>query len=258
MLGDNKHYLVISRLNRIVSEFGIASFSEVMKQLSNNTHLKAKIVDAMTTNETQWFRDTYPFEIMKNTILPEFSKKKLQEIRIWSSASSTGQETYSISMTISEFMMANPGALTNTTKILGTDISSTVLNEASAGKYDELSLGRGLSDDRKNRFFIQKEHHWEVRPEVKNRTSFQELNLMNNYTLLGRFDIIFCRNVLIYFSSEMKSNILNRMAQVLKPGGYLFLGGSETPSNYTDVFAMIRTPFGVLYQLKEGVSKSAF
>lgn len=252
VLGDNKHYLVTSRLKRVTEEFAFPSLSEMMKKLvnGNDRRLREKVIDAMTTNETMWFRDTYPFEILKKELFPELAAKK-QPIRIWSAASSTGQEAYSISMAVSEFQQANPGKLTSNIEIVGTDISQTVVEQAKKGHYDELSVVRGLSPERRDKFFVHKEAQWAIRPEIIQRTRFTELNLLNNYSLLGKFDIIFCRNVLIYFSAELKKDILERMAQILKPGGTLILGGSESPTGYTKEFAMVRYPDGVVYRRKE-------
>ncbi|MDH5396042.1 MAG: protein-glutamate O-methyltransferase CheR [Gammaproteobacteria bacterium] len=249
VLGENKHYLVTSRLKRVTEEFSFPSLSEMMKTLvnGNDRSLREKVIDAMTTNETMWFRDVYPFEILKKELLPELAKNKAP-IRIWSAASSTGQEAYSISMATTEFQMSNPGKLTASVEIVGTDISQTVVNQAKAGHYDELSVVRGLSQERRDKFFTHKDGKWSIKPDIMKRTRFTELNLLNNYSLLGKFDIIFCRNVLIYFSSEMKKDILERMAQILKPGGTLILGGSESPTGYTKEFVMVRYPDGVVYR----------
>jgi chemotaxis protein methyltransferase CheR len=114
-----------------------------------------------------------------------------------------------------------------------------------------MSLARGISEERRKRYFIEKNGKFEVRPEIRARTSFRELNLMNNFSSLGKFDIVFCRNVLIYFSSAMKTDILNRIAKSMNPGGYLFLGGSESPTSYTDAFELMRTPKGVVYRVKD-------
>ena len=250
VLGENKHYLVTSRLKRVTEEFSYPSLSEMMKTLikGNDRNLREKVIDAMTTNETMWFRDVYPFEILKKELLPELAKNK-SPIKIWSAASSTGQEAYSISMGTSEFQQSNPGKLTSSVEIVGTDISQTVVNLAKQGRYDELSVVRGLSAERRDKFFKHKDDKWEINLDIKQRTRFLELNLLNNYSLLGKFDIIFCRNVLIYFSSEMKKDILERMAKILKPGGTLILGGSESPTGYTKEFEMVRYADGVVYRL---------
>ncbi|MDH5181239.1 MAG: protein-glutamate O-methyltransferase CheR [Gammaproteobacteria bacterium] len=254
VLGENKHYLVTSRLNRLTQEFSFQSISAMLDtlKLGTNKVLKERIIDAMTTNETSWFRDNYPYEILRHELLPTMAKRKLGALRIWSAACSTGQEAYSISMTISEYQIANPGALPGFIEIVGTDISPTVLKIARDGIYDEINVMRGLSQERRERYFTHENGKWTLRPAIKNLARFADLNLLSSYGLLGRFDIIFCRNVLIYFSTDSKTDILNRMAKVLNPGGILILGGSESPTGYSPYFEMIRFPQGVIYKLKEG------
>lgn len=254
VLGNNKHYLVTSRLNRLTEDFSFSTLSELLANLQkgHDKRLRESVINAMTTNETSWFRDNYPFEMLKKSIYPELAKQKPNPLRIWSAASSTGQEAYSISITTSEYQLANPGALPGRVEIVGTDISSSVVKAARDGKYDELTMARGLSDERKKRYFLDNQDGgWTINRDIKARTRFTELNLLNNYTLMGRFDIIFCRNVLIYFSSEMKTDILQRMAAILNPGGFLFLGGSESPTGYCNNFEMVRMPEGVVYRLKD-------
>lgn len=253
VLGENKHYLVTSRLTRLLSEFNCATLGGMIEKLKSASHsdLKGKIIDAMTTNETSWFRDKYPFEVLYNELFNEFAKEKKPRLRIWSAASSSGQEAYSISMVFSEYQRKNPGKFTGQLEVVGTDISPTVLNLAREAKYDELSLSRGLSAERlKQNFTDEGDGGFKVRPELSARCRFSELNLLKNYTLLGKFDIIFCRNVLIYFSAEIKTDILTRMAKLLNPGGYLFLGGSESPTGYCDLFEMVKLTNGVVYRLK--------
>jgi chemotaxis protein methyltransferase CheR len=259
VLGDNKHYLITSRLGRLIREFELTDFSGLMKRLRTEprSKLREHIIDAMTTNETLWFRDNYPFEILKHAILPEISQKRQMQLRIWSAASSSGQEAYSTSITIQEYLAGKPGSLPNTIQIVGTDISPTMLRAANTAIYDRLSLGRGLSEERKKQFFTEKDEVWEVKPEIRRRVSFKELNLLNSFAGLGKFDIVFCRNVLIYFSSDLKSDILNRIAQCINPGGYLFLGGSESPTSYSNAFEMVRTPQGVVYRHKQETGKSS-
>lgn len=254
VLGDNKHYLVKSRLNRLMQEFSFQSLGVMIEQLKleHNGKLRERTIDAMTTNETMWFRDVYPFETLKQVILPEFAKQRGCSVRIWSSACSSGQESYSISMTVNEYQLTHPGSLSGDVHIVATDISPSMLRVARGGTYDGISLGRGLSEERRARFFLKHGEGWEVRPEIRRRVSFSELNLLKSYALLGRFDIVFLRNVLIYFSSELKRDILTRTAQVMNPGGYLFLGGSESPTGYVDAFELVRCPQGVVYRLKAG------
>ena len=250
VLGDNKHYLVSSRLNRLMEDTGFESYHKLLQSVkspTNNT-LREKVIDAMTTNETMWFRDTYPFEILKSELLPELAKKNNGSVRVWSAACSSGQEPYSISMIAHELTSSTPGVLTQGVEVVGTDISSSMLMYCKQAAYDKSAINRGLSEERKQRFFNQNDDYWEVKPEIKRRVNFKSLNLQQSYSSLGKFDIIFCRNVLIYFSSESKTDILTRMSEVLKPGGYLFLGSSETPTRYTQLYKMVRTPKGVIYQ----------
>lgn len=249
VLGDNKHYLVTSRLSRLMDEFSVASVSDLLRLLKSGTRagLRARVIEAMTTNETYWFRDVFPFEILRERILPELGKRGVNPVKVWSAACSSGQEAYSVSMVVSELQQSRPGLLKDV-QIVGTDISTAIVNDARAATYDHLSVGRGLSPERRDRYFMRKDDRWQVRPEIRARASFREFNLLDSYSLLGRFDIIFCRNVLIYFSPESKRDILNRMADILNPGGYLFLGASESMASYSDAFEMQRCNPGVVYR----------
>lgn len=249
VLGENKHYLVTSRLSRLMGEFSVNSVAELLhlRKAGRRSGLRERVIEAMTTKETYWFRDIFPFDILKNQILPEQAKAGANLLKIWSAACSSGQEAYSISMAVSEFQQARPGTLKNV-QITGTDISAAIVSGARAGRYDSLAIARGLSPQRRDRFFTRDGDHWTLRPEIKARASFREFNLLDSYTLLGRFDVIFCRNVLIYFSAENKRDILARMAQSLNPGGYLFLGASESMANYSSAFEMVRSNPGVVYR----------
>lgn len=259
VLGDNKHYLVVSRLGRLMADEGVATLGDLVTHLKEgrNRQLRERIVEAMTTNETFWFRDTFPFDILKELILPDLAERRVRSPRIWSAACSSGQEPYSISMTVQEYLANRPGSLSDV-QIHATDISPAILQEAKEGIYDTLALARGLSQERKQKYFLQlRDGHWQARPEIRNRVRFSQANLLQSYSLLGRFDVIFCRNVLIYFSSESKADILARMARVLNPGGYLFLGSSESISQYSDEFEMVRCPRGSVYRVKSGLPARA-
>lgn len=250
VLGDNKHYLVASRLGRLMAERGIKSLTELLNLLARDVRLRERVIDAMTTNETSWFRDAHPFEAFKGHILPDLAKNVAGPIRVWSAACSTGQEPYSLSMCVQEYQSSAPGRLRGEVEIIATDISPTVLEEARVGVYDAIALGRGLAAERRSRFFQKNGQHLEVRKEIKARVNFRSINLSQNYASLGKFNVILCRNVLIYFSTEMKRDVLQRMANILLPGGYLLLGGSESMANYCDAFQMVRGANGVIYQLK--------
>ncbi len=253
-LGDNKQYLVNSRLSFLVTEMGLGSIGELIERVKRdmNPGLRGRIIDAMTTNETLWFRDNFPFEILKSHILPELSGPRMRPVRIWSAACSSGQEPYSMSMIIQEYLQTKPGSLPRDVQITATDISPTVLKDAKEGVYDGMAVARGLSDERKKRFFDIKRKEWQVKPEIRKRIIFSEMNLMKkDYLGLGKFDVIFCRNVLIYFTAELKQEILTRFAQVLEPGGYLCLGASESVSGYVDFFETVRYQGGLVYRLKK-------
>lgn len=256
VLGENKHYLVVSRLSRLMADEGVETLADLVAHLKDDRkrQLRERIVEAMTTNETFWFRDTFPFDILKETIFPDLAERRVRSPRIWSSACSSGQEPYSISMTIQEYQASRPGSLGDV-QIMATDISPAILHDAKEASYDALALARGLSNERKQKFFTSlRDGRWQARPEVRSRVRFSQANLLQSYSLLGRFDVIFCRNVLIYFSSESKSDILARMARVLNPGGYLFLGSSESITQYSDEFEMVRCPRGSVYRVKSGLA----
>ncbi|MBT0324734.1 protein-glutamate O-methyltransferase [Vibrio campbellii] len=251
VLGDSKQYLVRSRLSPLVTKFKRASLSDLLRDVvtGRNRELRVAAVDAMTTNETLWFRDTYPFTVLADKLLPEMAANK-RPIKIWSAASSSGQEPYSMAMTILETQQRKPGLLPSVS-ITATDISASMLDMCRAGVYDNLALGRGLSPERRRTFFEDAgDGRMKVKDNVKRLVNFRPQNLMDSYALMGKFDIIFCRNVLIYFSPEMKSKVLNQMANSLNPGGYLLLGASESLTGLTDKFEMVRCNPGIIYKLK--------
>ncbi|MBE3668818.1 chemotaxis protein CheR [Vibrio navarrensis] len=251
VLGDSKQYLVRSRLSPLVTKFKLASLSDLLRDVvtGRNRELRVAAVDAMTTNETLWFRDTYPFTVLAEKLLPEIAANK-RPIKIWSAASSSGQEPYSMAMTVLETQQRKLGML-QSVSITATDISASMLDMCRAGIYDNLALGRGLSPERRRTFFEDTgDGRMKVKDNVKRLVNFRPQNLMDSYALLGKFDIIFCRNVLIYFSPDMKSKVLNQMANSLNPGGYLLLGASESLTGLTDRFEMVRCNPGIIYKLK--------
>ena len=237
-----------------MAQHGMTTLGELTKAITSHPRsgLKEAVVDAMTTNETLWFRDIHPFNILQNQLLPELSKSLGgQQLKIWSAACSTGQEPYSISMVLDEFKQKNPGSFRAGERIVATDISSTVLNAAKSGEYEMLALGRGLSQDRLTKFFQQTgDGRWAVKAPIKQRVDFKPMNLLHSYSMLGKFDIVFCRNVLIYFSADLKKDILTRIHGTLKPGGYLFLGASEALSNMPDLYEMVQCRPGIIYRAK--------
>lgn len=254
LLGDNKQYLVTSRLGKIMAQQNLASLTDLMREMQRNPRsgLKEAVVDAMTTNETLWFRDVHPFNILQTRVLPEIAAKNSREpLRIWSAAASTGQEAYSISMVLEEFKKTSPTAFRMGEKIVGTDISTSALATAKSGTYEMLAIGRGLSKERLTQHFTQTgEGKWKINPGIQRRAEFRQMNLLHSYNMLGKFDVVFCRNVLIYFSAELKKDILKRIHATLKPGGYLFLGASEALSNMPDLYEMVQCRPGIIYRAK--------
>lgn len=254
VLGDNKQYLVTSRLKKLQDEHGIKSLTELMARIQAQPRgaLQEQVIDAMTTNETLWFRDIYPFEVMKNKVLPELVKKQPnQRLRIWSAACSSGQEPYSLSMTIDEYERANVGQAKLSVQIVATDLSPSMLQACKIGEYDSLAIARGLSSERLQRYFDKTPNsRWAVKAAIKSRVEFRALNLLDSYAVMGKFDVVFCRNVLIYFSAEAKKDILMRIHATLKPGGYLFLGASEALNTLPELYTMVQCSPGIIYQAK--------
>ena len=251
-LAENKQYLVTTRIRKILSDNQLDSLSALVDQMRQSRHskLRDQVIDAMTTNETFWFRDTYPYEYLNRQLFMELQEKRdFGPIRIWSAACSSGQEPYSISMIAEECRRSNPGAFKRNIEIVATDLSSSMLDQAKSGEYDRMSVVRGLSRERLDGFFDKlPDDIWRVKPLISDRVQFRPLNLMDSYTGMGKFDIIFCRNVLIYFSGDLKLDILKRLHAALKPNGILFLGSSEGLAGAADMFEMVHCNPGIMYR----------
>jgi len=242
VLGENKQYLVKNRLSSLLKMFDLASFSELTHSLQTSGPLalkvKAAVVDAMTTNETFWFRDDMQFLELKEKIFPEIFEKKAGTVKVWSAACSSGQEPYTISM-CAEDANKKTGKNRNV-QIIATDISETILTEAKVAVYSELALSRGLDMQTKSRFFQKTHDGYKLNLDITRKVRFQQFNLLKPFSVLGRFDVIFCRNVLIYFSDEVKQDILSRMVSSLEPGGYLFLSSTEAMPNSIKNLEVVR------------------
>lgn len=257
-LGDEKAYLVENRLVGLLAEAGCSSYAELYTKAVGNLQsgLRDKIVDAMTTNETSWFRDLYPYQILETVIFKRLSQElasgKRSKIRIWCAASSTGQEPYSIVMTLHEFSRKNTMLPLQCTEITATDISPSVLFLAIAGRYDQISMSRGMPADIRDRYFTNSGKVWVLNDKIRKMVTYKKLNLQDNFSSLGKFDIIFCRNVMIYFSDAFKRDLFSRLAALLNPGGILFLGASESVSNYSTSFSMLTESKHIYYQLGRG------
>lgn len=236
-LSPNKSYLLDSRLTPVSKKWGFHSLEAMTVALRAvpSPELVHEIVEAMTTNETSFFRDAMPFELFQTKILPYFAKKRApnRSLRIWCAAGSSGQEPYSLAITILENKALVPGWKI---EILATDISDKMLEKARSGAYTQFEAQRGLPVHLLLKYFEQNGEHWAVKPEVRKMVKFQPFNLLNDMTPLGMFDIIFCRNVLIYFNEKTKTDVLERMAKRLPSDGVLCLGGAETVLGVTDEF----------------------
>jgi len=250
LLGDGKEYLVTSRLRRLMEREAIGSVADLVSAMERNRTLMESVVDAMTTNETLWFRDDHPYRIFREKLLPEMAKNR-RAVKVWSAACSTGQEPYSLSIEFEEFKKKNPGALMSGERILATDISPSSLAQAKDGVYQQLAIRRGMNDQHlKNYFETVEGDRWRISNQIRQRVDFRPQNLQQNFSALGKFDIIFCRNVLIYFSSDLKMDILKRMHACLNPGGYLMLGASEAMNNLSEFYEMVQCHPGIVYRAK--------
>jgi chemotaxis protein methyltransferase CheR len=231
VLDDSKGYLIESRLGSLAGANGCKNYIELCHLArKGNTSLRTSIIDAITTQETLFFRDSSPFEVLQHKVLPELIDTKsgtmfAKRLRIWSAASSTGQELYSIAMTLNELI---PDICKWDVRIVGTDISDAAIKHASRGKYAKHEIQRGMKQTLLQKYFIEEKDGWRVKDELRFLASFQKRNLLEPLNDLGPFDIIFCRNVAIYFNTETKQDLFRRIASRLAGDGYLFVGSSES------------------------------
>ncbi|MCP4673525.1 MAG: protein-glutamate O-methyltransferase CheR [Desulfobacula sp.] len=262
-LQENKKYLIENRLSGIARESGCKSFGEFYIKLKNSQSaekLCESVVDAITTNETLWLRDQHPFSILEERILPQYLEKikkgKSNGLKIWSAACSTGQEPYSIAMTSLNFQNKY-GFKTfqnDPIKIFATDISGSAISVATKGQYDNNTMKRGMTPDFHKTYFKKEKNKWVINERVKNMITFKELNLKTPFErTMGPFDIVFLRNVIIYFSDELKKTLFNRIIDILSPGGYFFLGTGETITGYTDGFEPLVHNDAIYYKLKKNL-----
>jgi chemotaxis protein methyltransferase CheR len=235
-LSADKQYLVESRLVPLARRAGLPGLSELVQKLKSGTDpLTAEVVEAMTTNETFFFRDKVPFDHLKQTILPDLlhARANRRSLRIWCAASSTGQEPYSIAMCLKELGATLAGWRID---ILATDLSQAVLEKSKAGIFSQFEVQRGLPIQLLVKHFAQTGELWQLNADIRGMVQHRQLNLLQDFTHLGAFDVIFCRNVLIYFDQETKANIFGRLARMLEPDGYLLLGAAETVVGLTEAF----------------------
>lgn len=227
-----KRYLVENRLTDLISEIGENSYGGLYRKATLDRSILTRLIDLMTTNETLWFRDASCWRILEEKIVPDLIQQITEgkrTIKIWSAASSTGQESYSLSILIDELLRKKGlSHYKNRFKILGTDICQSVVNTAKSGKYDTFMMGRGMSPERLKKYFTKDGEYYQLCNEIKAYTEFRKYNLKDSYMLLGKFDLILIRNVLIYFTEDFKTDILNRLSNILNPNGVLLLGATET------------------------------
>ncbi len=237
VLSADKQYLAESRLLPVARKHGLAGLTELVEKLkvAAAAPLGTEVVEAMTTNESFFFRDKVPFEHFRDTILPALIVARAREkrLRIWCAACSTGQEPYSLAMGLKGLGAALAGWRV---EIIATDISHEVIEKAKAGIYSQFEVQRGLPIQLLVKFFAQVGEAWQIAPEIRAMVQFRPLNLLNDFSSLGTSDLVFCRNVLIYFDQQTKVSVLNRLARQMPADGFLVLGAAETVVGLTDAF----------------------
>lgn len=257
VLDSKKAYLLESRLPPLISEVGCQSYGELYQLIvsGRNRELEHQLIDAVSTNETSFFRDQKPFELFKFKILPAILDAKAslpgaaaKTVNIWSAASSTGQEAYTLALTIHELL--GSAVSQYRFKIVGTDISDSAIVHASRGLYSQFEIGRGMPKNLLTKYFVQEGRSWRVKDELRAMTFFRKFNLMEPFTALGKFDIVFCRNVAIYFSMANRKSLFDRIAGQLNPHGALVVGSSESLMGVTDRFERKDYHTAVYYSLK--------
>jgi chemotaxis protein methyltransferase CheR len=235
-LSADKQYLIESRLLPLSRKAGLSGISELVEKMKGrSTSLTDQVVEAMTTNETFFFRDKVPFDHFRDSIIPEILRARASHktIRIWCAAGSTGQEPYSLAMCLKEMGAALSGWRV---EILATDLSQEVLEKSKSGIYSQFEVQRGLPIQMLVKYFRQTGELWQINADIRAMVQHRQLNLLHDFSQLGVFDVIFCRNVLIYFDQDTKIDILNRLAKANEPDGFLVLGAAETVVGLTEVF----------------------
>ncbi|MBT6139516.1 MAG: protein-glutamate O-methyltransferase CheR [Rhodospirillaceae bacterium] len=253
VLDQSKTYLVESRLQPIVREKGLPSLGALVDALrkgGKSSPLTQTVVEAMTTNETLFFRDMHPFEALRKNVLPDLLAKRSSQkkLRIWCAAASTGQEPYSIAMTLSDMAELAGWRI----EILGTDISTDALDRAKKAAYSQFEVQRGLPIQLLVKNFKQEGDRWHLNDNIRNMVQYRPLNLLLPFSSLGTFDIVFCRNVLIYFDAADKRKILDNISNALANDGFMFLGGAETVLGITDSFQNIPNLRGIYRKSQQG------
>ena len=251
VLEPGKEYLVESRLIPVAREAGDASISQLVQRMRSQPQgrITERVIEAMTTNETSFFRDHHPFEALRNRVLPELVKARQAErsLSVWCGASSSGQEPYTLAMVLQEGLAGHPDWKTS---LLATDISEEMLARTRAGRYSQLEVNRGLPVQMLVRHFDKVGTEWQVKPALRAMVATRAVNLAVPLPALGRFDVVFLRNVLIYFDTHTKRAVLGRVRQLLRPDGYLFLGGAETTLGIDDAFERVVLDRATAFRLR--------
>lgn len=255
-LDKSKSYLFETRLSSIAEAHGCNSYKELYQKAKRDASKKIEreIIDAISTNETLFFRDKGPFDLLQHKLLPEIIDRRSEKsgrlripIKIWSAAASTGQELYSIAIIIKELIGDAPNY---SVKLLGTDISNTAIAQASVGKYNKFEIERGLDRKFLQKYFTLFGDTWKIKDEIRAMVNFRKLNLMLPFNALGKFDIIFCRNVAIYFTLEDRKKLFNKIADVLADDGFLIIGSTESLTGVCPRFVPKRHLRTIFYQKK--------
>ncbi|MBA4100199.1 MAG: chemotaxis protein CheR [Rhodospirillum sp.] len=246
VLTNDKAYLLESRLLPVARKWKLATFDDLVRVIRTKMDeaVVRDVVEAMTTNESFFFRDTKPFDQFKALVLPALLKSRAasRTIRIWSAACSSGQEPYSLAMILSESAAQLNGWKI---EIVGTDLSTEILNRAKEGMYSQFEVQRGLPITMLVKYFAQIGDRWQINAKIRGMVQYKEFNLLQDPMALGRFDVVFCRNVLIYFDQPTKTRVLNSVSKLMPEDGFLFLGGAETVLGITDKFQMVPGQRGV-------------
>lgn len=256
-LDEKKTYLIETRLKDLLETEGCNSYGELYYKSKKDAGktIERKIIDAITTNETLFFRDNSPFEMFKYKIMPELIDRRTARssgtmpitIRIWSAACSTGQEIYSLAIILRELL---PDIKKYNIKLLGTDISDEAIAKASYGHYNKFEIERGLEKDKLQRYFILDNNNWKIRDDIRAMVMFQKFNLMGSFAGIGKFDIVFCRNVAIYFNTEDRRKLFDKISTVLEPDGYLIIGATESLTGINQKFEPQRHLRSIFYTPK--------
>ncbi len=253
VLETEKAYLVESRLAPLAKKEGLASITELVAKLRStpNGDLHSKVIEAMTTNETSFFRDLVPFDVLREQILPEIIARKgtSKRLNMWCGASSSGQEPYSVMFTIFEHF---PELKDWVIQYMATDISEEMLTKCREGKYSQLEVNRGLPAPMLTKYFAKKGMGWQVQEDIRRRIDFKPMNLAGPWLTFPPMDLVFIRNVMIYFDMDTKKQILGNIRKILDPNGYLFLGGSESTLNLDNEYERVAVSGTSCYRLKKG------